>query len=113
MACTGPTSVCLLAIRGLKKSRPCTGSLFFELWNPALDAQTKEPLIKDLMSARRAIRDAKENPAELADARRKVDKAKTRARRARHRLVGDGAPDFNRHLVGNTPYAAWYDGLQG
>ncbi|HLU77141.1 MAG TPA: hypothetical protein VKZ48_04445 [Burkholderiales bacterium] len=20
----------------------------------------------------------------------------------------DGAPDFNRHLVKNTPYAAWY-----
>jgi hypothetical protein len=25
----------------------------------------------------------------------------------------DGARDYNRYLVKNTPYAAWYVGLQG
>ena len=24
----------------------------------------------------------------------------------------DGAPDWNRHLVRNTPYAEWFDALQ-
>lgn len=24
----------------------------------------------------------------------------------------DGAKDFNRHLVKNTPYAAWYSGVE-
>ena len=24
---------------------------------------------------------------------------------------GDGAPDYNRHLAKNTPYAEWFAGL--
>lgn len=80
--------------------------------NPALDADTTERLVKDLMSARRAVRDAKQNPDELADARRKIDTAKTALGERGPVWWSDGTPDFNRHLVGNTPYTAWYDGLQ-
>lgn len=85
------------------------------LWrksNPARDSEAKERLVKYLMSARRAVRDVKESPTELADARRKVDTTKTALGERVPVWWADGVPDFNRHLVGNTPYAAWYDGLQ-
>ncbi|WP_438748257.1 hypothetical protein [Pararhizobium sp. O133] len=85
------------------------------LWrksNPALDAETKGRLVKELMSARRAVRDAKDDSDKLASARRKVDTAKTALGERGPVWWADGAPDFNRYLVGNTPYAAWYDGVQ-
>ena len=49
------------------------------LWrmtNPALDPATREALVKDLMSARRAVRDSKDDPDALRDARARVDAAK-------------------------------------
>jgi hypothetical protein len=49
------------------------------LWrksNPALDDATRERLVKDLMSARRAVRDAKGDPEAIKTARHLVDQAK-------------------------------------
>ena len=49
------------------------------LWrksNPALDDATRERLVKDLMSARRAVRDAKGDPEAMGAARYLVDQAK-------------------------------------
>ena len=49
------------------------------LWrksNPALDVPTRERLVRDLMSARRAVRDAKGDPEAMKTARHLVDQAK-------------------------------------
>nr|WP_249157475.1 hypothetical protein [Bradyrhizobium diazoefficiens] len=82
--------------------------------NPHLGEREKSELVKRLMTARRAVRDAKasaDSEAEAA-AHRAVDDAK--------RVLGergpvwwrDGAPDLNRHMAKNTPYAAWYAGVR-
>lgn len=79
------------------------------LWrssNPALDPEKREKLVKRLMKARRDLRGA--SPTERAAIRRRIDRAK-RALGERGRLWwNDGAPDYNRHLVKNTPYANWH-----
>ena len=85
------------------------------LWrrsNPALDEETRERLVKALMSARRAVRDAKGDAAALALARQRVDEAKVSLGERGPVWWNDGAPDFNRHLVKNTPYAVWAEDLR-
>ena len=84
------------------------------LWrrsNPALDEQTRERLVRDLMSARRAVRDAKGDSMATTEARRRVDAAKVALGERGSVWWDDGAPDFNRHMAKNTPYADWFDGL--
>ncbi|WP_276122324.1 hypothetical protein [Pararhizobium qamdonense] len=84
------------------------------LWrrsNPDLDEETRERLVKALMSARRAVRDAKGDAAALALARQRVDDAKVSLGERGPVWWNDGAPDFNRHLVKNTPYAVWAEDL--
>ena len=81
------------------------------LWrksNPALDEETRQALIRELMSARRAVRDAKGDPDAMADARQKVDDAKGALGERGPVWWEDGEPDLNRHLAKNTPYAAWF-----
>ena len=85
------------------------------LWrrsNPDLDEETRERLVKALMSARRAVRDAKGDAAALALARQRVDDAKVSLGERGPVWWNDGAPDFNRHLVKNTPYAVWAEDLR-
>lgn len=85
------------------------------LWrriNPALDEETRERLVKALMSARRAVRDAKGDAAALALARQRVDDAKVSLGERGPVWWNDGTPDFNRHLVKNTPYAVWAEDLR-
>ncbi len=84
------------------------------LWrrsNPALDDITRNRLVKELMAARRAVRDARDEPEALAQARKKVDDAKVSLGERGPVWWDDGARDFNRHLVKNTPYADWFAGL--
>lgn len=84
------------------------------LWrksDPRLDEETRTRLVKELMSARRAVRDAKDNPDALAAARRNVDTAKVNLGERGPVWWADGEPDFNRHLVRNTPYADWFVAL--
>ena len=78
--------------------------------NPDLTETERSNLTKRLMSARRAVRDAKadEDPDAEAAAHRAVDDAKRALGERGPAWWKDGAPDFNRQMAKNTPYAAWY-----
>jgi hypothetical protein len=66
------------------------------------------------MQARRAVREAlrTENAAALAAARHAVDEAKAALGERGPVWWSDGAPDFNRHLIKNSPYADWFAALR-
>jgi len=86
------------------------------LWrmsNPDLDEAARSKLTKRLMTARRAVRDAKadEDPDAEAAAHRAVDVAKRALGERGPVWWADGAPDFNRHMAKNTPYAEWYSNV--
>jgi hypothetical protein len=86
------------------------------LWrhaNPALTAATRDRLVDELMSARRAVGAALRAGAAdaLNLARGRVDAAKNALGERGAVWWCDGAPDFNRRLVHNTPYADWYRSL--
>ena len=82
------------------------------LWrctNPALPADVKERLVKELMAARRAVKAALRSGSaeDLRAARAAVHHAKVE--------LGERGPvwweddtDYNRCLVENTPYADWW-----
>jgi hypothetical protein len=83
------------------------------LWraaNPNLPAERKAALVQALMTARREVKAAmKESDADrLAKARAAVHAAKVALGERGPVWWDDGASDFNRHLVKNTPYAEWY-----
>lgn len=87
------------------------------LWraaNPNLDATTHTLLVKQLMDARRAVRAANgaQDARQLAAARAAVDAAKTALGERGPAWWRDGAKDFNRYLVKNSPYAEWFATLQ-
>lgn len=80
------------------------------LWrstDPALSEDQRELMTVALMKARRAVKDAKRGAGNLGEARAAVDKAKIALGERGPVWWTDGAPDFNRHLVKNTPYAEW------
>jgi hypothetical protein len=83
------------------------------LWrksNPALPSEQRDVLVKQLMDARRALR--KDAPTEhRAAARAAVDAAKTALGERGPVWWSDGAPDFNRKMAKNTPYADWFENL--
>ena len=76
--------------------------------NPNLDPDIRSALVNELMAARRAVRAAKGLAEVLKHARAAVDAAKIALGERGPVWWGDGTPDFNRHLVASTPYAAWY-----
>lgn len=81
------------------------------LWrasNPALDAEERQQFVNSLMQARRAVRDAADNADMLRSARALVDSAKQHLGERGPVWWTDGAPDYNRRLVNNTPYTEWY-----
>ena len=82
----------------------------WRLSNPFLDPAVHERLVSELMSARRAIRQAADPQARLA-ARARVDAAKRALGERGEVWWEDGSPDYNRRRVGDTPYAAWYSEL--
>lgn len=86
------------------------------LWrgsNPALGPRQRALLVEALMHARRdvgrALR-AKDSEAEHL-ARARVHRAKVALGERGAPWWTDGAPDFNRHRVENTPYARWFHTL--
>ena len=86
------------------------------LWrtsNPTLSEDTRERLVHALMHARREVKAALDagDAARLSAARAAVQAAKVALGERGAPWWTDGAPDYNRHLVGNSPYAAWYAGL--
>ena len=82
------------------------------LWrssNPSLSAAKRERLVKELMQARSDVRRAKGSVEALAEARKRVDAAKIALGERGPPWWNDGAPDYNRRMVKNTPYAAWWN----
>ena len=88
-----------------------------KLWrlaDPHLDPAVKADLVKRLMSARRTVRTAKlggDLAAEMS-AHREIDDIKRRLGERGPVWWADGAPDFNRHSIRNTPYADWYAAMK-
>jgi hypothetical protein len=86
------------------------------LWrcaNPALGEDARTRLTRDLMHARAAVGRALrtgDRDAERA-ARHAVDRAKRSLGERGTPWWNDGAPDYNRRLVRNTPYLDWYVAL--
>ena len=87
------------------------------LWrttNPHLDPALRDQLVHELMSARRAKSAALRSgdPHARQQARQSVDRAKRSLGERGPVWWTDGAPDLNRHLIKNTPYATWYQALE-
>lgn len=86
------------------------------LWrcsNPALPEETRAGLVAALMHARSAKgRAMRANDAAAREqARQAVDHAKHALGERGDPWWADGAPDYNRHLVQNSPYAPWFGAL--
>jgi hypothetical protein len=87
------------------------------LWrtsDPALAPDERQALVDDLMDARRAVRAALRSGDEidLRHARARVQQAKVGLGERGPVWWDDGAPDLNRHMARNTPYADWYSGVE-
>ena len=86
------------------------------LWrmaNPNLPDAERQALVKQLISARRAVRSARASADETteAEAHAAVDQVKRALGERGPSWWTDGAPDFNRHMARNSPYADWFAGL--
>jgi len=84
------------------------------LWrasNPHLTDAERTTLVHDLAAARREVKAAlrQANPERLAAARTAVNHAKIALGERGPPWWTDGAKDFNRYMVKNTPYAQWYE----
>lgn len=83
------------------------------LWrcsDPHLPPARREELVRQLMTARRDVGRAKKagDAAAERQARDAVDAAKRGLGERGPVWWDDGAPDFNRRMVKNTPYAQWH-----
>jgi hypothetical protein len=86
------------------------------LWriaNPNLSPQERETLVSALMAARRQVKAAMaaHDPVALSEARSSVNAAKISLGERGPVWWHDGAKDFNRCLVKNTPYREWHEQL--
>ena len=85
----------------------------WRLSNPHLAPAERQRLVDNLMQARRQVglaRKAGDAGAERS-ARASVDEAKRALGERGPVWWTDGAPDYNRRLAANTPYAGWYAAL--
>lgn len=83
------------------------------LWrtsNPHLAPDVRQQLVDRLMAARRQVGIAKKAGDTVAErgARAAVDEVKRALGERGPVWWTDGAPDFNRRMVANTPYADWF-----
>jgi hypothetical protein len=83
------------------------------LWrksDPSLPEGRREDLVRELMDARRAIGSAKRDGDIAAErtSRSIVDRVKRELGERGPVWWQDGAPDYNRHMARNTPYAEWF-----
>lgn len=86
------------------------------LWrcaDPSLPADRRQDLTRELMAARRAKGMAMRagDPVAREAARARVDAAKVALGERGPPWWDDGAPDHNRRMAANTPYAAWWTAL--
>ena len=78
------------------------------LWrasNPHLSVEDRQRHVDELMDARRAVRSAKDDAAAMKAARARVHAAKIALGERGPVWWTDGAPDYNRKMLKNTPYA--------
>lgn len=83
------------------------------LWrmsNPNLPAEERQQLVNRLMAARRQVGAAVRagDAQAVREARAQVDEVKRALGERGPVWWCDGAPDFNRRMIANTPYARWY-----
>lgn len=85
----------------------------WRLSNPELAPEERERLVKQLMTARRQVGAARKTGDQDAEraARAAVDQAKHALGERGPVWWSDGAPDYNRKMAANTPYAAWHAAL--
>lgn len=81
------------------------------LWraaNPNLSSEDRSRFVADLMTARRDVGQALRNGDVMAAkaARMRVNAAKIALGERGPVWWDDGAPDYNRHLLKNTPYTS-------
>lgn len=86
------------------------------LWrtsNPGLAPEVRQAWVDKLMRARRQVGVAKKAGDAQAEreARAAVDEAKRALGERGPVWWTDGAPDFNRKMAANTPYAEWFANL--
>jgi hypothetical protein len=86
------------------------------LWrmaDPDLDPERKLELVRDLMRARRAVKEAKSSGdlAAEAAAHKAVDVAKRALGERSPVWWDDGSPDLNRRMAKNSPYSSWHTAL--
>jgi len=86
------------------------------LWrmsNPNLASHERQDLVDRLMTARRQVGVAKRagDTDAQRSARATVDEVKHALGERGPVWWNDGAPDFNRRMAANTPYAQWYAAL--
>jgi hypothetical protein len=86
----------------------------WRLADPTLSADEKSTLVSELMQARRAVKTARQAGDAIAEtaAHRAVDISKQALGERGPVWWTDGAPDLNRHMVKNTPYASWFAALK-
>lgn len=83
------------------------------LWrmaNRALPDEQRQHLVKELMAARRAVAQAcKKGDGEAqAQVHAQVEQTKIALGERGPVWWEDGAPDYNRHMARNAPYAPWF-----
>ena len=81
--------------------------------DPSLNADDRQRLVDELMDARRAVgaaRRASDEHAEV-EAHAAVDAAKRALGERGPVWWDDGAPDINRTMARNSPYAEWFASL--
>lgn len=86
------------------------------LWrcsNPELNEAQRQALVGELMKARRLVKAAKavDDAESLRQARGQVQASKVALGERGPVWWRDGAPDYNRYLVANSPYAEWFASL--
>ncbi len=87
------------------------------LWrtsNPDLTSEERSASVRLLMHARRDVAKARKlgDSDLMQDARRRVQAAKEALGERGPVWWTDGAPDYNRRMVVNTPYSNWYERYQ-
>jgi hypothetical protein len=83
------------------------------LWrcsDPSLTEEARQEYVHELMAARRTVRHAMRarDQTALKQARASVNQAKIALGERGQVWWDDGAPDYTRKIVRNTPYASWY-----
>jgi hypothetical protein len=86
------------------------------LWrmsDPSLSDAERQGHVNALMDARREVGTAKRADDNVArqTARSAIDRAKRALGERGPVWWNDGAPDYNRHMARNSPYADWFERL--